>query len=124
METMEKKGMATGFTVSHPVSGEEIPVWVAKSHSLSAKYSPKVGAGSLQTCSFSRTMTGAPKKNTSKQTSQPKDDAKPSRRKPQAQKKRPQQNQPTKQPGKRPPTAAPDPKARTPPLLWKAPWLM
>jgi leucyl-tRNA synthetase len=29
METMEKKGMATGFTVCHPVSGEDIPVWVA-----------------------------------------------------------------------------------------------
>ena len=29
METMEKKGMATGFTVSHPVTGEDVPVWVA-----------------------------------------------------------------------------------------------
>jgi len=29
METMEKKGMATGICVSHPVSGEAIPVWVA-----------------------------------------------------------------------------------------------
>ncbi len=29
METMEKKGMATGYTVSHPVTGEDIPVWVA-----------------------------------------------------------------------------------------------
>ncbi len=29
METMEKKGMATGFTVCHPVNGEEVPVWVA-----------------------------------------------------------------------------------------------
>ncbi len=29
METMEKKGLATGLTVSHPVTGEEIPVWVA-----------------------------------------------------------------------------------------------
>ena len=29
METMEKKGMATGFTVCHPVNGEDVPVWVA-----------------------------------------------------------------------------------------------
>ncbi len=29
LESMEKKGMATGLTVHHPVSGEEIPVWVA-----------------------------------------------------------------------------------------------
>ncbi|MGB5224942.1 MAG: leucine--tRNA ligase [Arenicellales bacterium] len=29
MENMEKKGMATGISVSHPVSGEEVPVWVA-----------------------------------------------------------------------------------------------
>jgi len=29
METMEKKGMATGVTVSHPVTGEDVPVWVA-----------------------------------------------------------------------------------------------
>lgn len=29
METMEKKGMATGFTVCHPVNGENVPVWVA-----------------------------------------------------------------------------------------------
>jgi len=29
METMEKKGMATGLTVRHPVTGEEVPVWVA-----------------------------------------------------------------------------------------------
>ena len=29
METMEKKGMATGFTVCHPASGEDVPVWVA-----------------------------------------------------------------------------------------------
>ncbi len=29
METMEKKGMATGYVVSHPVSGEDVPVWVA-----------------------------------------------------------------------------------------------
>jgi leucyl-tRNA synthetase len=26
--TMEKKGMATGFTVSHPLTGAELPVWV------------------------------------------------------------------------------------------------
>ena len=29
METMEKKGLATGLTVSHPVTGEDVPVWVA-----------------------------------------------------------------------------------------------
>ncbi len=29
METMEKKGMATGFSVSHPVTDEDVPVWVA-----------------------------------------------------------------------------------------------
>ncbi|MBC8519130.1 MAG: leucine--tRNA ligase [Gammaproteobacteria bacterium] len=29
METMEKKGMALGVTVSHPVTGDSIPVWVA-----------------------------------------------------------------------------------------------
>ena len=29
METMEKKGMATGISVRHPVSGEAIPVWIA-----------------------------------------------------------------------------------------------
>ena len=29
METMEKKGMATGISVRHPVSGEAVPVWVA-----------------------------------------------------------------------------------------------
>lgn len=29
METAEKKGMATGISVIHPVSGERIPVWVA-----------------------------------------------------------------------------------------------
>ena len=29
METMEKKGMATGMTVRHPVTGEDVPVWVA-----------------------------------------------------------------------------------------------
>ncbi|MDR2507774.1 MAG: leucine--tRNA ligase [Candidatus Accumulibacter sp.] len=29
MATMEKKGMPTGFYVSHPLSGEKLPVWVA-----------------------------------------------------------------------------------------------
>ena len=29
MATMEKKGMATGFTAIHPLSGESVPVWVA-----------------------------------------------------------------------------------------------
>jgi leucyl-tRNA synthetase len=29
IETMEKKGMATGMTVSHPISGESVPVYVA-----------------------------------------------------------------------------------------------
>ena len=29
LETAEKKGMATGVSVIHPVSGERIPVWVA-----------------------------------------------------------------------------------------------
>ncbi len=29
METMEKKGMATGFNAIHPISGEQVPVWVA-----------------------------------------------------------------------------------------------
>lgn len=29
MATMEKKGMDTGFTVRHPITGEAIPVWVA-----------------------------------------------------------------------------------------------
>jgi leucyl-tRNA synthetase len=28
MATMEKKGMPTGLTVTHPISGEQIPVWV------------------------------------------------------------------------------------------------
>ena len=28
MATMEKKGMDTGFTVTHPLTGESIPVWV------------------------------------------------------------------------------------------------
>ncbi|MEJ1965798.1 MAG: leucine--tRNA ligase [Gammaproteobacteria bacterium] len=26
--TMEKKGMATGFSVTHPLTGEQVPVWV------------------------------------------------------------------------------------------------
>ena len=29
MATMEKRGMATGLTVRHPLSNEELPVWVA-----------------------------------------------------------------------------------------------
>ncbi len=29
METMEKKGMATGFNAIHPISGEQVPIWVA-----------------------------------------------------------------------------------------------
>ncbi|MBT3348398.1 MAG: leucine--tRNA ligase [Thiotrichales bacterium] len=29
LETMEKKGMDLGVTVTHPVSGDDIPVWVA-----------------------------------------------------------------------------------------------
>ena len=29
METMEKKGMALGTTVTHPVTGDAVPVWVA-----------------------------------------------------------------------------------------------
>lgn len=29
METMEKKGMDTGFHAVHPISGESVPVWVA-----------------------------------------------------------------------------------------------
>jgi leucyl-tRNA synthetase len=29
LATQEKKGMATGFTVKHPLSGEDIPLWVA-----------------------------------------------------------------------------------------------
>ncbi|GAB3471764.1 leucine--tRNA ligase [Massilia terrae] len=28
MATMEKKGMPTGLTVTHPISGEQVPVWV------------------------------------------------------------------------------------------------
>jgi leucyl-tRNA synthetase len=27
--TMEKKGMATGFMATHPLSGEQVPIWVA-----------------------------------------------------------------------------------------------
>ncbi len=29
MATMEKEGMDTGFTAIHPVTGEEVPIWVA-----------------------------------------------------------------------------------------------
>ncbi len=29
MATMEKKGIATGFTAEHPLTGEDVPVWVA-----------------------------------------------------------------------------------------------
>ncbi len=29
LATMEKKGMATGLTAIHPVSGKEVPIWVA-----------------------------------------------------------------------------------------------
>jgi len=29
LETMEKKGMATGFMAVHPITGEEVPVWTA-----------------------------------------------------------------------------------------------
>ena len=29
LATVEKKGMATGFTAIHPISGAEVPVWVA-----------------------------------------------------------------------------------------------
>ncbi|MGD9424082.1 leucine--tRNA ligase [Pantoea sp. NSTU24] len=29
MATMEKKGMATGMAVTHPLTGEQLPVWVA-----------------------------------------------------------------------------------------------
>ncbi len=29
MATMEKKGMETGLTVVHPITGEDVPVWVA-----------------------------------------------------------------------------------------------
>ncbi len=26
---MEKKGVATGFSVKHPLTGEQVPVWIA-----------------------------------------------------------------------------------------------
>ncbi|MZR63696.1 leucine--tRNA ligase [Alcanivorax sp. DP30] len=29
MATMEKKGIATGLTAKHPISGEQVPVWIA-----------------------------------------------------------------------------------------------
>ncbi|TRW50494.1 leucine--tRNA ligase [Aliidiomarina halalkaliphila] len=29
LATMEKRGIATGFTATHPLTGEEVPVWVA-----------------------------------------------------------------------------------------------
>ena len=29
LATAEKKGMATGLSVKHPVTGEEVPVWIA-----------------------------------------------------------------------------------------------
>ena len=29
MATMEKKGIPTGFTVNHPITGEPVPVWIA-----------------------------------------------------------------------------------------------
>ncbi|OQW93617.1 MAG: leucine--tRNA ligase [Beggiatoa sp. IS2] len=29
LETMEKRGMDTGLTATHPITGEEIPIWVA-----------------------------------------------------------------------------------------------
>ena len=29
LETMEKKGMSTGMTAIHPISGEAVPIWVA-----------------------------------------------------------------------------------------------
>ena len=29
MATMEKKGMATGLMASHPITGEQVPIWVA-----------------------------------------------------------------------------------------------
>ena len=29
LATAEKRGMATGFSVKHPVTGEEVPVWIA-----------------------------------------------------------------------------------------------
>ena len=29
LATAEKKGMATGLSVKHPVTGEDLPVWIA-----------------------------------------------------------------------------------------------
>ncbi|AEG01440.1 leucine--tRNA ligase [Methylomonas methanica] len=29
METMEKRGIASGFTATHPLTGEQVPVWIA-----------------------------------------------------------------------------------------------
>lgn len=29
METMEKRGIASGFTASHPLTGQQVPVWIA-----------------------------------------------------------------------------------------------
>ena len=29
LETMEKKGMPTGFTAVHPITGEQVPIWTA-----------------------------------------------------------------------------------------------
>src|SRR5690606_26427084 len=29
LATMEKKGVFTGITATHPISGEQVPVWVA-----------------------------------------------------------------------------------------------
>ena len=29
MATMEKLGMATGLTATHPLTGEDVPIWVA-----------------------------------------------------------------------------------------------
>ena len=29
LETMEKKGVATGFYATHPISGKQVPIWVA-----------------------------------------------------------------------------------------------
>ncbi len=33
-ETMEKKGMPTGFYAVHPMTGEKVPVWVASVYSV------------------------------------------------------------------------------------------
>ncbi len=30
LATMEKRGVATGFTATHPITGKEIPVWVSQ----------------------------------------------------------------------------------------------